>query len=405
MNSAFTDFGTSFYGRYIVFSSSNAKGAKAKNIHQWNKESYLDFYIAFYDEYTGALSEVQKWNDTFNSEFHESTPIFTNDKQTVYFTRNDVEGGDFEKINNHSIRTDKLKIYRSYLDIQGNWSTPEELPFNNSEYSVAHPALSADGTKLYFSSDMPGGRGESDLYEVAIHSDGSFGVPINLGNKINTEGKETFPFISASNDLYFSSDGHPGLGGLDIFVIHLDAEPTSDNLIYNVGKPVNSPADDFALIIDEKTKRGYFSSNRTEGKGKDDIYSFIQLNPLKIGDDLAKILALNPIYFDLDKSFIRPDAAVELDKVVKIMKEFPNMEIDVRSHTDSRATFNYNIKLSERRAKSTVQYLVDNGILRSRMTSKGYGETVLLNKCKDNVYCSEAAHQLNRRSEFIITKQ
>ena len=365
----------------------------------------------------GNYLRLKKWNNGFNSNLHESTVVFTKDKQTIYFTRNDQDGGNYEKLDYGNIRTDKLKIYRSIMNKQGEWSKPKALPFNNDAYSVAHPALSVDETKLYFSSDMPGGEGESDIYEVTINSDGNFGEPKNLGIIINTEGKETFPFVSVNNDLYFASDGHVGLGGLDVFVIPLE-EQKDENSVVNIGKPVNSQGDDFSFIINDITKRGYFSSNRDQGKGKDDIYSVVQFNTwkkqevevreiidLNKGDDLAKKLALNPIYFDLDKSFIRPDAAIELDKIVDIMNQYPNMEIEIGSHTDSRALMWYNNRLSDRRANSTMKYLIRNGISSQRMTSKGYGESELLNHCGNDVDCSEEEHQLNRRSEFIITKQ
>ncbi|UOB16688.1 OmpA family protein [Abyssalbus ytuae] len=406
LNSPYSDFGTAFFGQQLIFSSSRAKGKSHDDVHQWNKEPYLDLYIAVPDPNNNQLFKVKKWDNIFNGFFHESTPVFTKDMKTVYFTRNS-EKGSKENVNNHVITTDKLQIFRSRMNKRGKWGKPKPLPFNNNLYSTAHPALNARENKLYFSSDMPGGFGGPDLYEVDINPDGSFGTPRNLGNKINTEGKETFPFISQNDDLYFASDGHVGLGGLDIYVTSLKNNiPGEENIILNLGKPINSPADDFAFIIDVKNNSGYFSSNRSEGKGKDDIYSFVDFDPLKKGDDLAKILDLNPIYFDLDKSFIRPDAARELDKVINIMKQYPNIKIDIRSHTDSRASHYYNIKLSERRARSTRNYIVNKGgIDQKRLTWRGYGETQLLNHCSDGVYCNEDDHQLNRRSEFIIIEQ
>lgn len=417
LNSSASDFGTAFYGKYIIYSSSKKEDLYVESVHEWNQESYLNFLIGQYNPDNGELFEIKKWLGVFNSDLHESTPIFTKDLKTVYFTRNNQEKrGVRERVGKDGIITNKLKIYRSQMNEKGEWSTPEPLPFDSDAYSVAHPALSIAEDKLYFSSDMPGGEGESDLYEVAIHPDGSFGTPKNLGPKINTKGKETFPFISTENKLYFASDGHVGLGGLDIFVTSLNEEQEEDNEILNVGKPVNSPTDDFALIIDEITKKGYFSSNRAEGKGKDDIYSFVERKvkpcpvcppcPYKIGEDLAKILALKPIYFDFDKYFIRPDAAMELNKVIGVMREYPSMKIDVRSHTDSRGSFEYNVALSQQRARSTVNYIVEEGgISRNRLTSRGYSESQLVNHCSDGVPCSAAAHQLNRRSEFIITER
>lgn len=496
INSSFTDFGSAFFGRFVVFSSSRDTLLFKKSVHQWNEEPFLDLFRAEYNPTNGELSEIEKFDSKINSKFHESTPIFAKDGQTVYFTRNNYDG---RKYGNDKKGTNRLKIYRSYKNTQGSWTTPQNLPFNSDQYSTAHPALSVDEKTLYFSSDMPGGEGQSDIYEVAINSDGSFGEPKNLGNRINTEGKETFPFVSANNDLYFASDGHIGLGGLDIYVTRLNPQTDEEKLVVNIGKPVNGPDDDFAFIVDDNSKRGYFSSNRDGGRGKDDIYSFLQLEDLKsfceitiagvvkdkdteellpgtkvsiydssnnllesfivgddaayshlvkcsskyfvraekeeyltleklvntpgetetvdvplllekkvksadVGDDLAKVLSLNPIYFDFDQHYIRPDAAVELAKVIEVMNQYPEMKIDVRSHTDSHGDDAYNLWLSEQRAKSTLEYMVAKGISADRLTSKGYGETQPVNDCGNDSNCRKSEYQLNRRSEFIIVK-
>ncbi|MFD2561719.1 OmpA family protein [Aquimarina rubra] len=496
INSSFTDFGSAFFGRFVVFSSSRDTLLFKKSVHQWNEEPFLDLYRAEYNPTNGELSEIKKFDNKINSKFHESTPVFAKDGQTVYFTRNNYDG---RKYGNDKKGTNRLKIYRSYKNPQGGWTTPQNLPFNSDQYSTAHPALSVDEKTLYFSSDMPGGEGQSDIYEVTINSDGSFGEPKNLGNRINTEGKETFPFVSSNNDLYFASDGHIGLGGLDVYVTRLNPQTDEEKLVVNIGKPVNGPDDDFAFIVDDKSRRGYFSSNRDGGRGKDDIYSFLQLEDLKsfceitiagvvkdkdtqellpgakvsiydssnnllesfivgddasyshvvkcsskyfvraekeayvtleklvntpektetvdvslllekkvksadVGDDLAKVLSLNPIYFDFDQYYIRPDAAVELAKVIEVMNQYPEMKIDVRSHTDSHGDDAYNLWLSDQRAKSTVDYMVGKGISAERLTSKGYGETQPVNECGNDSNCKKSEYQLNRRSEFIIVK-
>jgi outer membrane protein OmpA-like peptidoglycan-associated protein len=346
---------------------------------------------------------------------------------------------------------------------------------------------------------MPGSKGMSDIYKVAILSDGNFGKPINLGDKINTQARETFPFISNNNELYFASDGHPGLGGLDVFIAQLNENGTHGK-IKNVGEPVNSNFDDFGFIIDTNSNIGFFSSNReNDNLGYDDIYRFTEtipmpkelqqslmgvvvdsstqlpiegvklalfdvnyvklgevisdkegkfdfgavdfgnkfriipeqkdfvtlesiiitkesdtkdikmvmtpkLQPFHVGEDLRKTLGIDIIYFDLDKANIRKDAEVELAKILEVMKQYPTMEIDVRSHTDSRQTANYNLVLSDKRVKSTIKWLIENGIDAKRLTGRGYGESQLLNKCSDEIPCTEVAHQANRRSEFIITK-
>ena len=383
----------------------------------------------------------------------------------------------------------RLKIYRASRSGDTFWTNVEELPFNHDSYSVAYPALSKDEKRLYFSSDMPGTIGMSDLWYVDILEDGNFGKPINLGGSINTEAREAFPYISDKNKLYFSSDGHLGLGGLDVFVTQLDEEGGSGDVI-NLGEPINGSLDDFGFIINEEKRMGFYTSNR-EGDGgsiNDDIYGIIEkcdititgnvtdedtghpipgamvtlmdgdnnyVTSMVVGenaifsfmaecdskysiigtkkdhkpdekivktpnetgtiniplvlknlgcppDDLGCRLELLPIYFDYDRYNIRPDAAVELAKIVAALKEFPEMNIHIESHTDSRGNDTYNELLSEKRAQSTLNWIVEQGIDRSRLSAKGYGEKRLLNECSNDVKCTEEEHQLNRRSMFII---
>jgi outer membrane protein OmpA-like peptidoglycan-associated protein len=491
INSKYSDYGSAFSGNKLVFTSSRDTGNFAQKKHKWTNQYFTNMYSA--DRTTdGALGAPEKFAKNVNSKFHEATPVFTKDGKTMYFTRNNFNNGKKGKDAN---RITLLKIYKATL-IDSTWQKATELPFNSDLYSVAHPTLSADEKTMYFASDMPGTHGQSDLWKVKINDDGSFGTPENLGTTINTEGKETFPIITDENELYFATDGHPGLGGLDIFMARLNADGTFKAPL-NVGAPANSPQDDFAYLIDTKTRKGYLSSNRDGGQGYDDIYKFLEtrklvceqnlsgivtdldtgeilantkvtlfddklnklkevmsddkgfydmgevecgkayyvraekeeyetkeqkitisketgktdlpiqlerkVKPVTVGDDLAKAFGIKIIYFDLDKWNIRPDAALELEKILDVMKQYPNMKIDVRSHTDCRASHKYNEKLSERRAKSTMAWLVKNGVDEDRLTGKGYGETRLVNKCADGVQCTEEEHQANRRSEFIIT--
>lgn len=492
INSEYSDFATGFDNDGgVIFSSSRDLGVSQKITHKWTGLPFLQLYTSTLSE-EGNLVNVQKLEGDFNTKYNESSVAITNDGNTMYFTRNSYDNG-YQKDEKGIVR---LKLYRAFRS--GNyWTNIVELPFNSTEYSVAHPTLSADNSKLYFASDMPGTNGLSDIYVVDVNKDGSFGKPLSLGNQLNTEGRDTFPFISKNGYLYFASEGHLGLGGLDIFVCTDVSSPSKDN-IYNIGKPINSSKDDFAFIIDDDTKFGYFTSNRSGGTGSDDIYKLIQIADLnttcetlvtgtvtnksngdvipgvriviynatsetvkelnsdangkfnfeldcgeetftaigtkasfkqsteifiiegenaevklnleldpkeiitKVGQDLGKVLDLNPIYFDFDKSFIRVDARVELEKVISYMNEYPSVKIDVRSHTDSRASDNYNIALSQRRNISTREYLISRGISQSRLSGKGYGETQLVNKCSNGVKCSKEQHQLNRRSEFIV---
>lgn len=494
INSKYSDYGTSFYGNKVVFTSARDTVGFGTKIDSWTGEGFTNLYEAN-KESNGKLSSVEHLSKKLNSKFHEATPVFTKDGKTVYFTRNNFLNGKKIKDKNKTIL---LKIYKATLD--GNqWTNITELPFNSDNFSVAHPALSPDEKQLYFATDMPGTYGQSDIYKVTINDDGSFGIPQNLGNKINTEGRETFPFITSENELYFASDGHPGLGGLDVFVSKPKQNGNYEEVL-NVGEPLNSSKDDLALLIDTKTQRGYVTSNREGGQGDDDIYTFKEINKIEyaceqfltgmvtdidtgisligakvslsdsnykllkvivtdndgkfdfdqvecdskyyikvekseynttefpviiskksgitfvplmlektikkvtIGDDLAKVFDINVIYFDLNKSNIRQDAIIDLSKILDVMEQNPKIKIDIRSHTDSRQSHAYNEELSNNRAKATLEWLVEKGIDKSRLTAKGYGETQLKNRCSDGVECNEEDHQVNRRSEFIIAK-
>lgn len=493
INSRNSDFAPMLYQGKLIFATSRDSGGASKRIHKWNNQPFLDLYETTVGSNTGSYSKPKPFSSKLNTKFHESTTAFTNDGNTVYFTRNNYNEKKYRK---DKSGTNKLKIYKSVKSDGGNWSTPVEMPFNSDEYSTAHPTLNKDNTRLYFASDMEGTIGLSDIWYVNIAEDGSYGTPVNLQKPINTEGRETFPFMSDTGSLYFASDGHPGLGGLDVFVATANTKNISGDDIINLGKPINSSYDDFSFIVNDSILEGYFASNRKRGLGSDDIYKFTQVinceviadgialdkdsnepvaaakielvdqdnnvldstmtdqegkysfetvacesqyrvrgskenytgdeklfntpdvsgtvsnnlylkltkKPLEVGDDLTKILELNPIYFDFDRFNIRPDAALELQKVIAVMNEYPNMVIDARSHTDSRGKDKYNLTLSDKRAESTVAYIIDQGIDRSRISGRGYGETQLTNECSNGVDCSEEQHQLNRRSEFIIVR-
>lgn len=489
INSKYSDYGSAIYLDKVVFSSSRDTGSLAQRKHKWTNQYFTNLYTADIGE-AMTLGGVKKFDKAINTRFHESTPAFTKDGKTMFFTRNNYIDGEKGKSES---KVTLVKIYQASLE-NGKWDNVKEVPFNSNNYSTAHPALSLDEKTLYFSSDMPGTFGQSDLYKVKINEDGSFGSPENLGNTINTEGRETFPSVTDENEIYFASDGHPGLGGLDIFVSKINPDGTFSR-VQNIGEKANSNKDDFAYLIDTKTRRGFFTSNRDGGQGYDDIYKFLETKRLlceqelygeitdletkalltdakvslfdsrfnlvsvtnsdekgyysftvecgktynvraekteyttkeqkvtidekrgktyfpialekatckvAIGDDLGKCFGIKMIYFDLDKYDIRREAAFDLEKILDVLSQNPTMKLDIRSHTDSRQTFKYNEVLSEKRAKSTINWLVKNGVNPSRLTGRGYGETQLVNQCADGVKCSEEEHQLNRRSEFII---
>ncbi|WP_310992432.1 OmpA family protein [Aequorivita marina] len=483
-----SDFGPTFYmkDKVVYASAANTTGGE---LDQWTQEPFLDLFIADADD-EGELSNPTPLEGEINTEYHESTAAFSKEGDTVYFTRNNFIEGKKGLDKSKKFKTLRLSLYRATKSENNTWKDVVELPFNSKKYSVAHPALSADGKKLYFSSDMPGTLGKSDLWYVTILDDDTYGTPVNLGPKVNTAGRESFPFVSDKNNLYFSSDGRSGLGGYDVFVSSLNAEGMPEAPT-NLGEPANSAKDDFGFIIDEESRIGYLSSNRDGDGGSidDDIYlvkekcritiegivfdsetkdplpganvslldennqlvtqvsantdgsySFIadcgkQLTvrgmkegynpyeevietPVRSGtinvplpldrigpcppNDLGCRLNLQPIYFDFDKSYIRPDAEIELAKILAALREYPEIVIHIESHTDSRGSDSYNESLSERRAQSTLNWLVSKGIDRDRLSAKGYGESQLVNNCSNGVPCSAEEHQLNRRSMFII---
>ncbi len=269
-NTKYSDYAPSFYKEQLIFTSSRNAGKVSNYIHEWNDEPFLDLYAIDITHETKKRQHSKRLKGAINTRFHESSTTFTRNGDTVYFTRNAIS---LKKSNKNTL----LKICRASFD-GSKWGKVEELPFNSEHYSVSNPALTPDGKFLYFTSDMPGGYGQSDLYVVKIDNSGDFGVPKNLGDKINTFGKETFPFISDQGRLFFASDGHDGLGGLDVFM----ATNTRNNelVVENLGSPINSPKDDFTFIINEEDHLGYFASNRKGGKGSDDIYAFKQIATL-----------------------------------------------------------------------------------------------------------------------------
>ncbi len=490
INSEFSEYGTVFYNGELIFTSSRKNQNQTTQIHQWTKQPFTDLYRVTVISANQLGKDIQNFDSYINSKRNESTAVFTKDGKTIYFTRNDAE------VKNKTNRI-YLKIYKATFS-NGRWENITELPFNSSEFNCAHPTLSNDEKKLYFVSDRPGTLGQSDIFMVAIKEDGTYGTPINLGKTVNTEGRESFPYITRNGELIFASDGHLGLGGLDLFKIAQNPMDDSFGDIENLGIPFNSSFDDFAYTEAPDGRYGYISSNRPGGKGYDDIYKFTkkdnsanddklhlsgqitdretgaalsqaivtlfndeykkidsimtdalgnyqwkgaslykdifiraeaqnyhtqeqyvkiqkdsknlvhnasltkQLHSIKTGKDLAKAFEIEDIHFDLDKWEITRKAEEKLALLLVILQEFPSLNLEIRSHTDSRASTGYNMTLSEKRAKATVEWLIKKGITEKRLRYKGMGETQPLNQCKDGTECSEEEHRVNRRSEFII---
>lgn len=492
INTEYSEFSPMFLdSTQIVFASAKDSSFINTRRYKWNDQPYLDLYVAKINKESQDLKDAIKFSKKINSKYHEASVTFSPDNSTMYFTRNNYG----KKLKRDKNGVNHLKIYMA-KKLGDEWSEAEEVSFNSDDYSTGHPALSPDGKKLYFVSDMPGTIGQTDIFVVDVNGPNSFSEPRNLGPEINTERKEMFPFIN-DKKLYFSSDGHTGLGGLDVYQSAYTEEEGFEKA-KNLGKPVNSNRDDFSYIINEESQQGFFASNRIDGKGDDDIYSFKRLdveevpassnaiagvitelitgdlmpqalvelldeNGIKLKEmvteddgsfifedleadtkytikatnatyfedvkdvttiendtvqvavemrklkemiaveDGIKKLKTEMIYFDFDKSYIRQEASTELDKLVEVMTEYPNMVIKIESHTDSRGKRAYNKYLSNKRAQSTRAYIISKGISSERIQSAiGYGEEQLLNNCDGSVACPEKEHFSNRRSEFII---
>ena len=486
INSEYSDFGGALNNNKLYITSSRntvglfdlGRWITQRISYGWNNEPYLDIY-SFDVTDSGSYLNEDYLGSNINTKYHEGLASFDNEGN-MYISRESFYENEYVKDPESNNITSLIGIYK----ISKGEKNVVALNINSVEYSVKNPSISSDGKTLYFSSDMPGGFGNFDIYRGDIDENGNINNVENLGQKVNTEGQEMFPFIGDKNNLYFSSDSQLGLGGLDVFFTkEVDGKWAS---VRNVGIPVNSNADDFAFSMNEATGEGFVSSNRSGGKGSDDIYSIKRLIPIcdvlltanvmdaktKLGIDsattsisdkegniastktssnkgvsefmlvcdeagklivskegynskivdlkmsseeftsinvmldpiekiiVAEKIELNAIYFDFDKSNIKAEAAFELDKLVQIMNKYPEMTVSIESHTDSKGPSSYNQRLSEKRAKTTSQYVISKGIDSSRLSSAGKGESSPVVDCTN---CSKDEDQLNRRSEFIIT--
>lgn len=472
INSEKSDFGAVLYNDVLYFSSARNNSGKK---YGWNEEAFLDIYQSNLKQ-DGSFSEPTPVSE-LNSRFHEGPVSVTADGNTIYFSSESFNSNLYEKNNTKRLKFGQVHLFKAKKE-NGKWTGITPMPFNDKKYSTSNPSIDKEGRTLYFSSNMPGTIGGIDIWKVQINSDGTYGSPENMGDKINTAGDESFPFITDDNVLYFASNGLSGFGGLDVFIMDLN----KNDLPVNAGKPVNTEKDDFALTYNTEKQLGYVSSNRT---GEDHIYSSIPVckgkikvivKSLKDGSVLvnskvlildgdsnvigtqisnekgeviydvdcekvytieafkdgymtAKIpvpkitageitvditikpidviitekeIILNPIYFDFDKSNITKQGAEELDKLVYVMSQNEELKIYVKSHSDSKGDNKYNLNLSDKRAKATVQYVISKGIHDSRISGKGFGELELKIDCKNK--CTEEQNAINRRSEFLLVK-
>lgn len=657
INTNRADFSPVRYKGGLVFCSGRGEGTGIKRVFNWDKTAFLDLYYLSdlsvvstatgigsggsnttpknqkntrglgNDEYTPPtandsptvgvyggnqvnaglgynekpMSESDRFSKTLNTKYHEGPASFTQDGSRIVFTRNNYNNGNYRESTD---KVNKLKLYTAE-NKNDTWANIQELPFNSDEYSCGHPCFTQDDKLLYFVSDMPGGFGGTDVYVVS-YQNGSWGTPVNLGKSVNSKGNEMFPFVDENGHLYFSSDGHPGLGDLDLFFVEIVGGKPS-NKVMNLGAPLNSPKDDFGIITDGLRRSGYFSSNRKRGTYDDDIYRFARKGSLyacrelsirvidantknvldslqmeiqtkgklleqkeaeangvfkvcldenseyvftlsrknyqssKVGystkgsaDDMPSIieitLARTPpplviqtevveskpsqpivvsndddgkrkskfrgrvfseqdkqplggvivtfrnecdgtlqrvvtkadgiyefdmiggcdytleaikesynrnvnkvkripkkktpkevsqdlgllkegdvipidnIYYEFNQYKLNAQANQELDRIVSTLKKYPNMVVEIGSHTDSRGNSDANRQLSQKRAQAVVDYLVKKGVGRNRLVPNGYGESQLVNNCTDGVACTEAEHQRNRRTTLKIIR-
>ena len=421
LNTEFSDWGLNYEGKTaLVFTSDRKTDGQGVDDRTGNN------FFKLYEEVPESkdITEVTlatNYNSIFNDKYHIGPIAFNNAADTAYITITTAVSSNKINIDASASKNDQ-RLYTRRLQLvmavkrNGKWTVFGNFAYNNiQQYSIGDAALSKDGKVIYFTSDMPGGVGKTDIWYCEKQPDGKWGKPVNCGNTINTKQEEAFPYIGGDGNLYYSSRGLPGMGGYDIY--KTKGEKLTWSTPKNIRYPINSTSDDFYLVTNDGIS-GYFSSNREGGKGNDDIYSFafkpVDSVPAKpvakttakpglTAQQIPQLLAgagIVPIYYDLDKSNIRPDAALILDKLAALLKQYPALTIELSSYTDSRASEDYNMALSQRRAKAVVDYLTEKGIAPSRLTAKFYGENNLVNKCADNVPCSEAEHQLNRRTEF-----
>ena len=453
-----------------------------------------DIFFSQKDE-KGKWTKPQNIDTELNSDYDEGACSFSPDGRTMYLTQ---------------CKSDpSYPRYATICTSQRNdasWGKSTELTISKDTLSsFAHPAVSPDGQWLYFSSDMPGGYGGLDIWKIRLGKDGVEGGVENLGNKINTEGDEMFPTFRPNGDLYFSSNGHPGMGGLDIFIAKTD---TMGNgyVIEHPGYPLNSEADDFGMTFEGLKNQGYFSSNRGDARGWDHIFSFYNPEIVQtvtgwvyekdgyelpaalvymVGNDgtnlklnvkgdgsftqqikpnvdyvflgtckgylnhqqqlrvepasescdtvlqfpLASIMTpvlIDNIFYDFDRATLRPESKTSLDELVKLLNENPNITIELSAHCDYKGSAAYNKQLSQRRAESVVNYLIEKGIARERLTPVGYGKekpkTIKKKVAEryeflkaDDVLSEEfirqlkpeeqeICNQLNRRTEFRVLR-
>jgi len=287
-NSIYADFSPTYFKENVIFSSGRQSKDYRGDKYDWNGEFFLDLFL--YDHTKETKNQIVRFGNSIGSKFHEGAICFSSDFKKMFFTRSNYFKG---KLKRDEKGVNNLKIFIAE-EKKGRWKVSTEFPYNSDEYSVGHPSLSVDGKVLYFVSDMPGGFGGTDLYRCNL-LDGEWSKPENLGENVNTKGDEMFPYFNSRNSLFFSSNGHAGKGGLDLYVVNTYGRGFKPG---HLGSPMNSSADDFSFVMHPDGRVGYFASNRIGGLGEDDIYSF----------EIEKDNRVNLVIKDsLNENFVIPD--------------------------------------------------------------------------------------------------
>ncbi|MBK8845172.1 MAG: OmpA family protein [Bacteroidetes bacterium] len=467
-------YSAAFYKDGVVFVS-DRPSAQSKNYRSpWTGQKYYDLYVTEPED-KGVWSIPVPFGDEINTPYNEGPCVFNKDFSIIYFTRNNY---DKNKISKNNKDESILKIYKGILD-NNTWKTTGELSFNATTYSSFHPAMASNGQTMYFASDMPWGYGGTDIYRVRFIN-GRWSKPENLGSQVNSLGNEAFPFIVGDSILYFSSTGHGGLGGFDIYSAELKEDKWA--YTYNLGHPVNSAADDFAIIIN-KNNEGYFTSNRNSKVDK--IYSIKKLPPqisiagkvtgfpdgeiipqaiiriynnagidttfaadakgefkykldlemnykVYVGDKsyysaefdistlgkkssevldvpvaLDHIILNKPkingkIRFETKSTIYRKTTNPALDDLANMLKQNPQIKIQITSYTDSRSDDKSNLKLTNERGIALKESLMRRGINAARVVTKGEGENKIINHCKNGIICIDEEHEDNNRVEITV---
>lgn len=415
LNMSGHDFGVSFYEKGIVFCSDRKSNVSKANIANLliNGTNSADVDMYYTERQDSGYVMPEKLKGKVNTSSNDG-PFVPQSITTAYYThsfpkpKNVVAGEKYAQTG----------IFSTVLMIDGKWSDGTPFQHNQPNYSVAHPTLSPDGQNIYFISDMTGGFGGTDIY-VCTKIDSLWSAPINLGPTVNTPGNELFTFMHPDGTLVFASDGHAGLGGLDIYATQRMG--STWRRPRNLGAPFNTNWDDFAFIINNDHSEGYFSSNRPMGFGSTDIYHFalpglpaptittpatmsfgvVELNGNNI---INERLGMAPIKFVSGNWLLTSDNFPELDKAADYLKANPDAKIEIAAHTDSRGDDILNQEISQRRAEAVLQYLYQKGIPPDRMAAVGYGESQLLNQCYNDVPCPDYLHTKNSRVDIKITQ-